>query len=202
MAMTDGIDLSSLSSLFEFATGPCLAQPNITINGEGFEYSAPTPDWATGPCLASPNITINGTGFEYSPPTPDYGGPYTVSSPSRTMAGNGVVRYASARAAVPGDTAQEIGIGFQVDFVANLRRQFVKKPIVFTSRLYGPVIASYLWTFGDGTTSTESNPSHAYNHKGRYTVLLEVWSVGGEYASIAKETYVNVVSRQKIISLM
>lgn len=30
----------------------------------------------------------------------------------------------------------------------------------------------YLWTFGDGTTSTQTNPVHAYNLPGQYTITL------------------------------
>ena len=33
---------------------------------------------------------------------------------------------------------------------------------------------SYRWDFGDGTSSTEANPSHNYTHNGRYTVRLTV----------------------------
>jgi PKD repeat protein len=35
-------------------------------------------------------------------------------------------------------------------------------------------IASYSWTFGDGTTSTAQNPSHTYASGGTYTVTLKV----------------------------
>ncbi|MGG0762939.1 collagenase ColA [Bacillus paramycoides] len=35
-------------------------------------------------------------------------------------------------------------------------------------------INSYLWNFGDGTTSTEANPIHVYGEKGTYTVELTV----------------------------
>jgi len=35
-------------------------------------------------------------------------------------------------------------------------------------------IASYLWDFGDGTTSEEENPLHQYSTAGKYTVLLTV----------------------------
>lgn len=33
---------------------------------------------------------------------------------------------------------------------------------------------TYLWDFGDGTTSTEANPSHTYTERGSYTVELQV----------------------------
>ncbi|HFU7069764.1 collagenase ColA [Bacillus bombysepticus] len=35
-------------------------------------------------------------------------------------------------------------------------------------------VISYLWNFGDGTTSTKANPTHVYGEKGTYTVELTV----------------------------
>jgi parallel beta-helix repeat protein len=35
--------------------------------------------------------------------------------------------------------------------------------------------SSFYWTFGDGATSTEENPSHAYQHEGIYKVCLSVY---------------------------
>ena len=40
-------------------------------------------------------------------------------------------------------------------------------------------ITSYAWNFGDGTTSTLQNPSHAYAAAGVYTVSLTVTGAGG-----------------------
>jgi PKD repeat protein len=34
-------------------------------------------------------------------------------------------------------------------------------------------VTSWKWTFGDGTTSTEQNPIHAYQKGADYTVVLE-----------------------------
>jgi len=36
----------------------------------------------------------------------------------------------------------------------------------------GSAISSYLWDFGDGTTSTSTSPSHTYSTTGNYTVTL------------------------------
>jgi len=38
----------------------------------------------------------------------------------------------------------------------------------------GPTPFTYNWNFGDGTTSTEQNPTHTYSSKGTYTVKLTV----------------------------
>jgi len=40
-------------------------------------------------------------------------------------------------------------------------------------------IASYAWTFGDGTTSTSTSPVHVYSTAGTYSVSLKVTGPGG-----------------------
>jgi len=40
-------------------------------------------------------------------------------------------------------------------------------------------IQNYAWDFGDGNTSTQSNPSHAYTNAGNYTATLTVTDDGG-----------------------
>ncbi|MCX9078892.1 MAG: PKD domain-containing protein, partial [Candidatus Methanoperedens sp.] len=50
--------------------------------------------------------------------------------------------------------------------------------VQFTDQSNGQ-ITSYLWDFGDGTQSTDKNPSHTYNTAGTYTVKLTVTGPGG-----------------------
>jgi PKD repeat protein len=50
---------------------------------------------------------------------------------------------------------------------------------------------SWLWDFGDGTTSTEKNPVHTYSKAGTYTVNLTVKNSGGEDYTM-KESYITV----------
>jgi PKD repeat protein len=50
-------------------------------------------------------------------------------------------------------------------------------PIVFSSAGSDPVggtIVAYAWTFGDGATSTDANPSHVYAAAGTYSVALTI----------------------------
>jgi len=50
--------------------------------------------------------------------------------------------------------------------------------VVFTNGSTGS-ITSYSWTFGDGGTSTATNPSHVYTVAGTYTVSLTATGPGG-----------------------
>jgi len=50
-------------------------------------------------------------------------------------------------------------------------------PLIFTNLSQvngGSQLVSYLWNFGDGTFSSEFEPTHIYSHPGHYTVTLEV----------------------------
>ena len=51
-------------------------------------------------------------------------------------------------------------------------------------------IASRSWTFGDGASSNESNPSHAYGSAGTYTVALTVTDNNGASAQESHEVTV------------
>jgi len=50
---------------------------------------------------------------------------------------------------------------------------------------------SYLWNFGDGSTSTLTNPSHTYTQAGNYTVTLQVSSSCGT-DSLISASYIQV----------
>jgi len=54
-------------------------------------------------------------------------------------------------------------------------------------------IVSWLWDFGDGSNSTEKNPTHQYADNGNYTVILTVRDNDGEQGEITKRiTVLNV----------
>jgi PKD repeat protein/subtilisin-like proprotein convertase family protein len=49
---------------------------------------------------------------------------------------------------------------------------YVGAEVAFTNTTTGSMPISYLWDFGDGITSTEKNPTYAFNAAGVYTVTL------------------------------
>lgn len=60
-------------------------------------------------------------------------------------------------------------------------------------------IVSYYWDFGDGTTSTEENPSHSYENEGNYIVRLTVFDAAGN--SSTGIVNVSVYSSEKVGNL-
>src|SRR5213075_3201704 len=51
-----------------------------------------------------------------------------------------------------------------------------------------PPVASYSWTFGDGGTSPDRNPSHTYSTDGSYTVRLTVTDNQGAQSTPTSQT--------------
>lgn len=77
-----------------------------------------------------------------------------------------------------------------VDFVhQNIGCETLFTPVIDTRS--GCTVASYLWNFGDGTTSTESNPTRAYAASGSYTVALTVNYTCPQYCPAATSASVS-----------
>ena len=74
-------------------------------------------------------------------------------------------------------------------FTANATTVDITNPSVQFNNLSTP--GTYLWDFGDGNTSTDTNPIHSYGALGYYTVSLTVENSGcGD--SIIKHNYISV----------
>jgi hypothetical protein len=65
-----------------------------------------------------------------------------------------------------------------VDFEGSPRAGFVPLQVTFTDQSTG-TISNWLWDFGDGSTSSEENPTHTYTGMGLFTVNLTVCNEGG-----------------------
>src|SRR5665647_3565605 len=55
---------------------------------------------------------------------------------------------------------------------------------------------NWKWSFGDGTTSTDKNPTHTYSGAGKYTVGLTVTNAAGSN-SVTKSSHINVATALK-----
>ncbi len=64
-------------------------------------------------------------------------------------------------------------------------------PVTFTDLSSGPTAQSWLWNFGDGGTSVEQNPVHAYNNSGKVNVILIVSNYGCS-DTLKKINYINI----------
>lgn len=60
-----------------------------------------------------------------------------------------------------------------------------------TSSVIGGTLASWYWSFGDGTTSTERNPTHKYSQGKTYTVKLTATADDG--ATGSETQYITVI---------
>lgn len=67
-------------------------------------------------------------------------------------------------------------------------------PVHFHNQSSGAT--TYLWSFGDGTTSTDVSPLHTYTTDGTYSVTLTSTNGQGCDSTIIKANYVHIVSPQ------
>ncbi len=63
-------------------------------------------------------------------------------------------------------------------------------------------IIERMWDFGDGSSSTLTNPTHLYVSEGVYTVSLTVSDVYGVYSTVTKENYIMVLQDSPKIELL
>jgi PKD repeat protein len=67
--------------------------------------------------------------------------------------------------------------GPQAGFVSS-SPDWLGQTTTFTNTTLASGPTDYVWSFGDGATSTLPNPSHAYASAGRHTVVLTATSAG------------------------
>lgn len=80
------------------------------------------------------------------------------------------------------------------DFSISPGREEVEGKVQFTNTSYGGSgNYTFAWEFGDRTTSTDENPTHAYEEKGIYIVSLEITDSNGK-SNICQKT-IEIISR-------
>ncbi len=156
-------------------------------------YSIP----ATASSLAKNNTTVGTTGMNsdtgkavYAPPQSQGPGtqPYThtiyapsgtPSLPSSAEQVTGDVLTAAIASLTLGTATLNLSYARQAPVAAFTYAQGAStKQIVFTNAS-GLSATSWTWDFGDGSTSTETSPTHTYAADGSYTVKLTVGNTFG-----------------------
>jgi gliding motility-associated-like protein len=74
-----------------------------------------------------------------------------------------------------------------------------KAPFTVNFRNTSPDAVSWQWNFGDGSSSTEENPSHTYTTEGSFDVTLSITSRNGCTNTSTLPAFINI--REPIISL-
>ncbi|MGB0850313.1 MAG: M4 family metallopeptidase [Bacteroidia bacterium] len=83
------------------------------------------------------------------------------------------------------------------DFIADTLYCSVTEPVAFFNRSVNA--KSYLWDFGDGTTSTLSNPIHRFSTQGYHSVELQAEGCyNSVYDTINKQNYIRFDSTRDI----
>lgn len=116
----------------------------------------------------------------FTPASPLTDGSYVATITQRDSVGNlasSTVNFSVLLPAIP-------------DFGATVVAGGAPLITTFTDRSQNAV--SWLWDFGDGSTSTSANPVHSYMEAGTYTVTLTVANSAGVSASLRKDAYINV----------
>ena len=75
----------------------------------------------------------------------------------------------------------------------------VTTPVTFTNTTSGALPTTYLWSFGDGTTSTDQNPVHSFVSKGKFSVNVLATNSEG-CSDTAKSTLISVATSQSFIT--
>lgn len=122
--------------------------------------------------------------------TYSYGGTYTVQL--QVLDVNGCKHFAKTYNMINVTKAPE------ADFTLSYKGACASPTVVdFTNKTAGNTTGyTYVWNFGDGTTSTSTSPSHSYTSDGHYTVSLTAQAPSGCKSTVTKKRCV-VVGKDK-----
>lgn len=130
------------------------------------------------------------------------GSPTTVNAPTGNLGvylgsekGTITIDWALVRPCIDTEPTASTAGAEEVDNVPYLSASFTVAPLDLplprtvqltdTSVAFNTVIESWLWDFGDGTTSTAQHPSHTFPDESERTVTLTIAAEGGTLTSVA-----------------
>ena len=153
--------------------------PEATINNLPYKNCAPLTH------TFSANINSNEQVVSYEWDFGD-GNTSTATSPTHTFPVGVynirliIVTASGCRDTVTADKGIVSSVKPTANFIAAPRDVCARFPVHFTdlSTLPAGNITAWLWTFGDGGTSTQQNPTHIYEDTGYFNIRLIVWNEG------------------------
>lgn len=171
---------------------------NVALMGTGIQYTLTVDNSGTGTGKGAVTSDVAGINCGsdcteiYNPgtqviltPQPDAISAFTGWSGDCTGSGNCVLTM---------DSDKSVTATFDIlppvaDFTGSPTTGTIPFSINFTDNSLRA--SSWLWNFGDGSFSTEQNPSYAYKSTGTYTVTLTVTNPGGSDQEV-KTDYITV----------
>lgn len=178
-----------------------LGAPN-GMNMLGLFNGGPVAAFTASPLTGIYPLTVNFTDQTSGGPTSwlwNFGdtGTSTVQSPSHVYTGPGV--YSVSLKATNGSGSNTLTKTNYITVTNNItvKAAFTASPLTGTAPLKvvfnntSVNATSYVWSFGDFTSSTLVNPVHIYRRRGQYTVSLTAIN-GGVNNRITKLVYINV----------
>ncbi len=151
-----------LDAFFIPPPGQCFANHAFNFSGEGTVESTAVYSWvfAEGANISTANGP-NVFGVSWDEP-----GTYDVEL---TVAANGCVDSITHPVTVLQDPS--------IDFIGS-GAACPPFPLYFDNESFTATSAQYVWDFGDGTSSTQANPTHTYMFSGTFDVSLTMTTTG------------------------
>ncbi len=166
------------------------AQPIFLIDNDNTILIAPTAGFEMDATIGCSPFTINYSDAS-STNVDSWSWSFPGGTPSTSTAQNPTVVYSTpgtydasltvTNTAGSNTTSQSNGILVGASTNADFTYNMTDLTIDFDSDSDNGI--EYFWAFGDGTTSTELNPTHEYASNGYYTVILQVESACGTFTT-------------------
>lgn len=163
------------------AGGSVLATPSLATVAPGAAYTVslaftggggPVGYWISGN-----GANVTGSSTTAAMTAPAAAGPYTYTVWMR----NGVA--SSTTYSITVAAADPVGVAPVASFTASATSGTAPLPVTMTDTSTGDTPMTWLWDFGNGTTSTGQNPSVTYASAGTYAVSLTAKNASGENTS-------------------
>ncbi|MES2592332.1 MAG: PKD domain-containing protein [Bacteroidota bacterium] len=169
---------------------PVVISPAPVASFTGAPLSACTPPLLVN--FSNTSTTVGAITYSW---TFGDGNTSTLQNPSNTYNANGAynVGLTVVQGACSNSTTSNNYVAIQnivADFSADITNVCVGYVVSFTDLSF-PVSANQAWDFGDGTSSTATNPTHIYTTAGTYNVTLVEGTAGCQNTAV-KNAYITV----------